>query len=473
MNVALVFMNDTPTVGRGAGYIAGAIAAAGYPVSFFDSYYTPVDEIACRIAAGTAEMLMISTMTMNFPVALSLIREIKKSKNIPVLIGGIHPTIEGARLLEQHPEIDYLCIGEGESMVIEFLRCFSTPALFDVQNLCYRKNGKIHSNPIRPAEDFATLPMFPWHFFRKESIGGAGKGFLYITASRGCPYNCTYCCNGIYLKLYGRHYIRFRPIDKVIAELQYLKETYPSPLYYFGDEMILADSQYAGTLFTEVKTKVNVPYGLMARVEFVNPAMADHLKKTGCEYVAMGIECGDEEFRKKHLNRFHSNDQIINAFSLLGKAGIFRSSFNIIGYPFDTDDELTKKTIALNKQVKPDYAYFTIFYPFPGTKLYDRCVELNLIDNERIEKTRQYYEESVLKNVCLKERCLRINTMFNSHLPFETIFYIHVSGKGLWYACLFKTKYWSSFFLRKTLKGLLGKKIIARLRSFRNTIKMI
>jgi anaerobic magnesium-protoporphyrin IX monomethyl ester cyclase len=465
MNIAFVFMNDTPTIGRGAGYIAGAIAGAGYPVSFFDTYYSPIESISAQVVAGSADVLMISTMTMNFQVALTLIREIKKSKNIPVLVGGIHPTIEGARLLEQHPEIDYLCIGEGESMVIEFLRLFSTDALYSVQNLCYRKNGNVYNNPIRPAEDLATLPAFPWHFFRKESIGGAGKGFLYVTASRGCPFNCTYCCNGIYLKFYGKHYIRYRPIDQVITELLYLKETYPSPLYYFGDEMILADPKYAKSLFSEVKNMVGVPYGLMARVEFVTPDMTAHLKNTGCNYVAMGIECGDEDFRKKHLNRFHSNDQIRRAFSLLGKAGIFRSSFNIIGYPFDNDDELTKKTVALNKQVKPDYAYFTIFYPFPGTKLYDRCVEMHLIDNERIENTRQYYEESVLKNVYLKKKCIDITRRLNSVLPFETIFDIHKSGKNFWCSYFIKTKYWSILQLKKTLRRLLGKKIIALLRS--------
>jgi anaerobic magnesium-protoporphyrin IX monomethyl ester cyclase len=465
MNVAFVFMNDTPTVGRGAGYVAGAIAAAGYPVTFFDSNYTPLENIAGQVIAGSAEILMISTMTMNFPMAVSLIRDIKKSKTIPVLVGGIHPTIEGAVLLERHPEIDFLCIGEGESMVIEFLRCFSTDSLFNIKNLCYRKNGKVFCNPIRLAEDLSMLPAFPWHFFREDSIGGAGKGFLYVTASRGCPYNCTYCCNGIYLKLYGKHYIRFRPIENVIAELRFLKEKYPSPLYYFGDEMILADPQYAKALFSEVKNALDVPYGLMARVEFVTPDMAAHLRDTGCKYVAMGIECGDEDFRKKHLNRFHSNDQIINAFAALKNAGIFRSSFNIIGYPFDNDRALTKTTIRLNKRIVPDYAYFTIFYPFPGTALYDYCIKYHLIDDERLQNTRQYYQESVLKNVYLKKKCARISRRFNSVIPFETIFDIHLSGKGFVYSYFKRLQYLNTFLFKQLLKRLLGKNISARLRS--------
>ena len=468
MNVAFVFMNDTPIVGRGAGYMAGVIAAAGYPVSFFDSFYTPIEQIASQIVAGPADIVMISTMTMNFPLTLALIREIKKTKNLPVLAGGIHPTIEGPRLLEQYPEIDYLCIGEGESMVIDFLRYFSTNAFFDIQNLCYRKNGKVFCNPIRPAEDLSALPAFPWHFFRKESIGNGGRGFLYVTASRGCPFNCTYCCNGIYLKYYGKNYIRFRPIDKIIEELSYLKKVYTPRLFYFGDEMILADPEYAMRLFTEVKNRIGVPYGLMARVEYVTPQLTAHLKETGCQYAAMGIECGDENFRRKYLNRSHSNEQIELAFALLKEAGVFRSSFNIIGYPFDNDDTLTKTTINLNKLIKPDYAYFTILYPFPGTKLYDRCIELELIDNERVDKTRQYYEESVLKNVFLKKKCAGITRRFNSVFPFETLFDYFTSGKGPLLVLLMKLKYRSLYWLKQTLKLLLGKKIVTRIRSRRN-----
>jgi anaerobic magnesium-protoporphyrin IX monomethyl ester cyclase len=467
MNVAFVFMNDTQVVGRGAGYIAGVIEAAGHSLDFFDSFYTPVEHIAHRIAGSTADVLMVSTMTMNFPLAATLLREVKKSKNIPVLVGGIHPTIEGARLLERHPEIDYLCIGEGESMVLDFLSRFSSEGFSDIPNLCYRKNGKVLCNPIRPAEDLSALPPFPWHLFRKESVGDGGRGFLYVTASRGCPFNCTYCCNGIYLSHYGKSYIRFRPIDRIIEELFYLKKEYSPRLFYFGDEMLLADPEYAQKLFSEVKNKIGITYGLMARVEYVTPALTSCLRETGCQYVAMGIECGDDDFRRKHLNRNHRNEQIERAFELLGDAGIFRSSFNMIGYPFDNDRSLTKATINLNRRVKPDYAYFTIIYPFPGTKLHEHCVKLNLIDNQRIEKTRQYYEESVLRNVYLKNICARISRRFNSVVPFEKLFDLKASGAGPFRIALIKTVYRGIYAAKQTLKWLLGKKIISKIRSHR------
>ena len=177
MNVAFVFMNDTPIVGRGAGYMAGVIAAAGYPVSFFDSFYTPIEQIASQIVAGPADIVMISTMTMNFPLTLALIREIKKTKNLPVLAGGSHPTIEGPRLLEQYPEIDYLCIGEGESMVIDFLRYFSTNAFLIYKTSVTGKTERFFATRYARLKIFRPCRHSPGIFSGKSQLETAEGDF--------------------------------------------------------------------------------------------------------------------------------------------------------------------------------------------------------------------------------------------------------------------------------------------------------
>jgi radical SAM superfamily enzyme YgiQ (UPF0313 family) len=139
------------------------------------------------------------------------------------------------------------------------------------------------------------------------------------------------------------------------------------------------------------------------------------LKDTGCAYLAMGIESGDEDFRKTYLNRKMTNAQIENAFYLARKAHIFTTSFNIIGFPFENDHFLTDETVSLNKKIKPDYALFSIFYPFPGTKLYERCIEKNLIDNQKASDVKNYFTESILKGVALGERLKEINAFFNPY----------------------------------------------------------
>lgn len=413
MKVAFVYMNNERNVGRGAGCVAASVVRAGHEQRFFDTFYTPVEDVADHVIQSGYDILMISTMSMIFPEALRLIKRIRERKSIPVLVGGIHPTIMGEKLLEEHEEIDYLAIGEGETMVVEFLEAFKAKDFANISNLVYRKGKEIIKNPVRPAEDLSTLPFFPWWYFPEESIVQEGQGFLYVDATRGCPYACTYCCNEIYLKLYGKQYIRFRPEEQVIEELSYLKTLYSPKLFYFGDEMILSNAEYAKSLFRRIKEETGVPYGCMARVEHINQEIVDMMKETGCKYLAMGLECGDEQFRRTHLKRFMTNEKIIEAFTLVKKAGIFVTSFNMIGYPFDNDDELTQKTKEINDLIKPNYVQVSIFYPLPGTQLYQYCMENNRVDLEKYSNTTDYFSESVLKNVSAADRKDKLNRHFN------------------------------------------------------------
>jgi radical SAM superfamily enzyme YgiQ (UPF0313 family) len=410
MKVAFVQFGDS-SVSKGGGYVAGSIINAGHQLDFLDTYLIKPDAIAEKVIKGDYGVLMLSAMTMDMPATIDLISKVKAKKDIPVLLGGIHPTIVGAKLLDEYPQIDYLCIGEGESMVAEFLRDFGKPEFFNIQNLAFRRDGKAMENPIRPPEALENLPPFPWHLYSRGRIVN-GDGFLSVAATRGCPYRCTYCCNKIYLDLYGKNYLRKRPLDQAVSEMIFLKKRYRPRFFLLSDEMMLWEEDYAKDLFKAIKEQVGIPYGFMARVEHINEEVVKLAKETGCQYVGMGIECGDEKFRKEHLKRYMSNEQIVKAFRLLRAAGIFTTSYNMIGFPFDNDEELTKATIELNRQAQPDYVQATIFYPFPGTQLYDLCVEKNLIDPAKCIS--DYHSDTVLRGSSMAHRTTEIAEMFNS-----------------------------------------------------------
>jgi radical SAM superfamily enzyme YgiQ (UPF0313 family) len=387
---------------------------AGHQMDFFDTLSTSVKNVASRVITGSYDVLMISTMTTLFPHALRLVRLVKRQRDIPTLLGGIHATIGGEQILADHPEIDYLCIGEGESMVAGFLEHVGKDGLFDVPNLAFRHNGTILANPCRPPEDLAKLPTFPWGVFPRSSIVQRPGGGTYVHATRGCPYRCTYCCNSVLLDLYGRGYVRVRPAEHVIDELGFLCRTYASRWFYFGDEMILSNVEYAIHLFQTLRENLNVPFGCMARVECITPELVKELADAGCRYIAMGIECGNEEFRREHLNRRMSNGQIERAFELVKQAGIFVTSFNMIGYPVEFDDQLTQETVKLNQKIRPDFVQISVFYPFPGTPLYQHCLDYDLIDHEKLAKTRHYFGESVLKGVSVRYKLYGLLALLNS-----------------------------------------------------------
>ena len=411
MNIAFVNISNHKSVSRGAGYIAGAIIQAGYKIKYYDLIYLSINQVAKKIIKGNFDLLLISSMTIPFHNAIELIRILKKQKNIPVIVGGVHATLVGKDLLEENKEIDFLCVGEGESMIVDFLKNYKSGNFSQIKNLVYRNNDCIISNPLGKTEELSTLPNFPWNYFWKDCIF-TDDGFINVFSSRGCPYICSYCSNTKYLDLYGKSYLRFRPVNDVIEEIKILRKKYSPKGFFFGDEMLLANKEHAKELLEAYSNQINLPYGCMIRVEHINDNSVALLKNTGCIYVGAGIECGNEEFRKNVLNRKMSNDQIEKAYSLLKSAGIKTSSFNMIGFPFENDDILTEETIQFNKKIKPDIVQFTIFYPFPGTELYKRCAEFDLIDQNKVSIQSDYYTDSVLKWINLKQRFIDINKMF-------------------------------------------------------------
>ena len=418
--IALVHFTSQPSVSRGAGYILGSLLEGGYSVDFMQTSSKwgaiQLKEIAHRILSSECQILFLSSFTMFFPEVLRLARFVKSQRQIITVLGGIHATLEGGKILETHSEIDFLCLGEGESFALEFMEKLGQISFFSIKNLGYRSNNRVILNSCRPAENLANLPLFPWNHFSKDQIIDY-NGFLAVHATRGCPFLCSYCCNHAYINLYGNSYIRFRPIEKIIEEMVFLKKKFSPQLFYFGDEMLLSNIEYFRRLAKSIKKEIDVPFGCMARVEYLSQEVVDWMEESGCKYVGIGVECGDEHFRRKFLNRHMTNQQIISAFGYLKKAKISATSFNIIGFPFENDDKLTLQTEQLTNILSPNFAQFSIFFPFPGTKLFEYCLQQKLIDWKKYRRTRNYYSESVLKNRKVKHIRDVLDRKFNKKEP--------------------------------------------------------
>lgn len=408
MKVSLVYVNRERCANQGVGYVASSILDAGHSLDFIDLAYTSEGEAMGRVLQYEAEVLLLSCSTLFSRRAGAFAAEHKRLRpDVPTLLGGVHSTVVGGAALEECPSLDYICVGEGEEFVVEFLEAllgYSTE-LDRLANLGYRDStGRIMVNPVRPPIDLSLLPRFRHELWEPFSVVQPHPfpGMTYVYATRGCPYSCTYCGNSSYRALYrGQRYVRTRPIDSVIGELLYLKKHYPAQFLFFGDEMVVFDERYVSELFPRIRDEVQLPYGCMARIESITPSLVELLRVTGCQYVGMGVECGDEQFRKDFLNRHMTNEQIIQAFASLrlNIPGIKLCSYNMRGYPVAYDDELTRKTGELNGIIKADIVQMAYFFPLPGTRLYEYCIERDLIDMAKVDLSDDVFTRSVLKSI--------------------------------------------------------------------------
>lgn len=401
MKVAVVYPNEDRMVNRGVGFIAAVAAEDGHVVRLYDTAYLSTEDVATQVAAEMTDVVLMTSTSPMYATAKDAARKIKERTNVPIVLGGIHATVMGGQVLDDCSDVDYLCVGEGEEFTRELLGQMPGGDVTAIRNLVYRGNdGRPVANSVRPATDLASLPPFDYRYFRQESIvrSGPKPGFTYVFATRGCPYRCTYCCNGSYLDLYGKSYLRKHPVERIIAELRLLRDQHGAKFFYFGDEMIMFDREYVTELFCRVREEIGLPFGCMLRVETVDDGAVDLFRRTGCCYVSVGVECADEMFRREWLNRRMTNEQIYSAFRLLRTVpNMFIYAFFMHGFPVDYDDRLTAETAEMRNRLAPDLIQDTVFYPLPGTKLHEYCVTHDLIDSQKAATVKNYLRESILK----------------------------------------------------------------------------
>jgi radical SAM superfamily enzyme YgiQ (UPF0313 family) len=403
----------------GLAYISAILKQHGHKVVLYDTAFVSVDYIIKEIGCSDIEIAMFSVHSIVYEQAVELSKELKKVKpDIYVLFGGWHVSIDPDGVIA-NDSVDMVCIGEGEYAALDvaddLIRC-------DVPNIWYKKYGKIIKNDVRPLGSLDDLPFPDREIFNRECLED-NNGLFHFSTMRGCPYSCNFCCNYKMVDLYrdiSCKYVRFRSIDNVIEEMLYLKEKYHPHEFFFTDEMFLTDHNRVKEFCKAYKEQgVGIPFGFMARVEHITDELLFILKDAGCSRIHLGIESGNEELRKKYLNRHMSNQQIIDAFDLCHKYNIFTASFNMIGLPFETKKTIND-TFELNKRCNPDIFQMTILYPFYGTKIRDIYNDNGLLDvgKETGDRKDNYYDSCITRNPNLsfsyiKHQQVFMNLFFN------------------------------------------------------------
>lgn len=417
--VGLVYLNNSKTIHMGLAYISAVLKQHGHRVVLFDTAFVSDYEILNAVISDSLDVLMFSVHSIEYHHAVYLSSLIKKVKpGIIVLFGGWHILVDPEDVIS-NDSVDMICLGEGEYAALDVA---DNPSRTDIPNIWCKKDGLIIKNDVRPLGNIDDLPYPDRDIFHRECLQD-NNGLFHFSTMRGCPYSCNFCCNYKIVDLYknnGCKYIRFRSIKNVIQEMLMVKKKYHPKEFFFTDEMFLTDHKRVKEFCKAYQeNNIGVPFGFMARVEHINEELLKILKDVGCKRIHFGIESGNEELRKKYLNRKMNNEQIINAFDLCKKHGILTASFNMIGLPFETKQTIND-TFNLNQRCNPTAFQITILYPFIGTKIRDIYKENNLLNlsKEKKNKNNNYYCSYITKNNNLsysyiKHQQIYMNLFFN------------------------------------------------------------
>ena len=161
-------------------------------------------ELIERVRNETPDLLGFSSSSPMFPFVREFASWLAESEmEVATICGGIHPTIAPEEAINTQG-IDMICRGEGEAALSELCRRLErNEDISNIRNLWIKRNGQIIRNPLRPImDDLDKLPFPDRGIFDYENLYGEREGRLSFLASRGCPYDCTYCCNHLIRKIY-------------------------------------------------------------------------------------------------------------------------------------------------------------------------------------------------------------------------------------------------------------------------------
>lgn len=361
------------------------------------------------------------TLTGNYEQFCKLARLIKGRSNALILFGGIHPTFNPEIVSE--PFIDGICMGEGEAAIVDFANRFDGGGDYqNTPNWIVKHDGRVIKNPLRPLiDDLDTIAFPDRKLFYDGSSDFAENPIKFFLAARGCPYDCSYCFNESFRRLYkgkGKA-VRFRSVDNLIAEVAEVKAQYPLQIVWYLADTFVLDKRWLAELCEKHREKFGLPFYGNVRADLVDQQVVDLLKMGGCVSVAMGIEAGDENLRNGILCRNLSNDRIVKAARMIREAGIGLLTFNIIAIPGGTL-ESDIRTVDLNIKAGVDYPSVSFMIPFPKTRIYAVAAELGLLPAGRIQYDEGYYQMPIVAGASA-EKHQRLLLLFALAVEFPQI----------------------------------------------------
>lgn len=375
-------------ISLGISYIASVLEKYGHNVDLFvTADPDKLNDFDYIMKKFKPDVIGCSMVYREFFSCVKILNYIKKNyPGVYVFAGGTHATLNPEVVLEAG--FDAVCIGEGEYPVLELVEQIQhkiRPS--GIRNFWFRTENGIEKNEVRNFIcDLDDLPFPNRRIWQKYIADKAGMQVIIV--GRGCPYNCTYCCNHTLRSKGKGTYVRFRNPDKVVEEIKSLRVEFPEvDSLFLETEAINLNMEFLEELankLEQLNKELERPIAFGANIRLHhNIDISKIIKlfvKGNIVIINIGLESGSERVRKEILNRpEYTNDDLRLMVKLAKKYHRHIMIFALLGLPGETLEEC-KETMEVVKECHPNFVHLGIFTPYPGTELYDRCVEEKLID---------------------------------------------------------------------------------------------
>ena len=329
------------------------------------------------------DLVGISSVTPNFPYAAEMAAEIRRHRDVPVVLGGPHITGMPASLSE---EFAAGVLSEGEVTFLEIAKMVQSQKHLRPADLAEIAGLVHHSGKgpqiTKPRPFLRPLDQIP---FPKRDWKGIELTPLWSFSSRGCPYRCRFCSTAEFWESYRMHTAQY-----VIDELNMLIDTFDAQFHLFMDDLFAVNIKRLAEIAELAKTELKRPMELTAtiRADLVTERMCQLLQQVGVIYCHLGLESGSDRvlsYLKKESTTAARNQAAID---MLYEYGIQSIGSFIIGAPMEEDEDLQKTYDFIDRNTRSGKLMSFTFGPlvaFPGTAVWDDARRKGLVDEQNMD----------------------------------------------------------------------------------------
>ncbi|MBL6931933.1 MAG: B12-binding domain-containing radical SAM protein [Rhodospirillales bacterium] len=408
----------------GLAYVAGTVRAGGHDVSFIDGvgealdsrheignecylYGLSLDDIVKKIPANVEVIGVACGFSFEWPTCRDLIAGIRKRFPEALLIGGgEHVTAVPVQSMEES-ELDLGVLGEGEETALEIVNAFAAGNIdkTSIEGIVYKDtNGKAVSNTRRARKrDLDSIPVPAWDITPIENYLERGFGFgvdrgrsMPLMASRGCPYQCTFCSNP---SMWTTRWIPRNP-DLLLDEIEAYQEKYKAVNFDFYDLTAIVKKDWIVDFCHKIEERGltftwQLPSG--TRSEAIDDEVAGLLFKSGCRNLSYSPESGSPSVLAR-IKKKITTDSVIESISSSFSQGMNVKCNIIFGFPGETLKEVFESyRFIMRMGIAGAYDISVwAFSPYPGSELFEQIREEKgiVLDDKYYDSLRSYADAS-------------------------------------------------------------------------------
>lgn len=308
----------------------------------FDLIDGSIDHIPLQ---SNPDLVGISAITGTANEAYHIAKHFRNRK-IPVVLGGVHPTII-PREAQHHA--DSIVVGMAENTWPQLLTDFA--------------NGSLkhrYDNNECADEWLRNIPAPRMDLIRRSGYMMPNS----VQATRGCSKTCDFCSVPTVWNRFQK-----RPVGDVIRDIKKLKGKFIG----FGDVNLIDDIDYAKELFAGL-IPLKKKWGGLATTEVGKDAeLFDLIVKSGCKFLLIGFESVNQPSLNAIAKGFNHDNEYKDLIKQLHSAGISVQGCFVFGFDHD-DQSVFKDTVERVQELKIDIPRYSIYTPYPGTRLFNRLI---------------------------------------------------------------------------------------------------